>query len=140
MKPRFDDWPQRMEAAIRARRDLPLDWGVHDCATFASDVIQAMTGEDFFAPFRGRYTTALGAVRAIRRAGFDTLADFAAANAPAVPVAFARRGDLLFYPTGAGGIGSLAIVESNIAYAAGVTRLDRLPAADAVAAYRIGGT
>lgn len=139
MRPRFDDWPQRMEAAILARRDLPRTWGKNDCAAFPAAVIEAMTGDDFFAPFRGKYSTGLGAVRAVKEAGFETLADYAAANAEEIPVRKAARGDLVFYESGHGGIGVLAIVEGEIAYTAGDTRADRLRTFDAGRAFRIGG-
>ena len=43
---RLHDWQTHLAAAVRARRDLPFAWGTHDCCTFVSDCVQAMTGTD----------------------------------------------------------------------------------------------
>ena len=53
---RFPDWARRLRSAIAERRDRPHAWGQHDCAINAADLVQAQTGIDFAAPFRGRYT------------------------------------------------------------------------------------
>lgn len=41
---RFDDWERRLSDAIDARRFTSLDWGKHDCVTFAAECVKAMTG------------------------------------------------------------------------------------------------
>lgn len=52
------------EAAAR-----PFQWGVHDCALLLADWGCALTGIDAAAHLRGRYTTALGCARLLKRAG-----------------------------------------------------------------------
>jgi hypothetical protein len=51
---------------LRERAAAPFVWGGNDCCLFPADAILAMTGVDIAAEFRGRYTTAIGAKRAIR--------------------------------------------------------------------------
>ncbi len=58
---------ERLLGAVAARRDRAFQWGVHDCCIFACDVIRDADGVDYAAPFRGRYRTAAGAARALRR-------------------------------------------------------------------------
>ncbi len=58
---------ERLLDAVAARRDRAFQWGVHDCCLFACDVIRDAGGVDYAAPFRGRYRTATGAARALRR-------------------------------------------------------------------------
>ncbi len=101
---RRPDWQPRLDAALRAAAARPFAWGRHDCALFACDCIAAMTGEDPAARFRGRYRTARGAARALRRiGGARNLGGLATRvlGAP-FPPAFARRGDLAEVEAGAG--------------------------------------
>jgi len=44
-------------------------FGTWDCAFAAAEYGRAVTGIDFAAPFRGRYRTALGCARVLRREG-----------------------------------------------------------------------
>ena len=37
--PRLRDWPERLDALLRARADWPFVWGVHDCCTFCADAV-----------------------------------------------------------------------------------------------------
>lgn len=57
----------------------PLVHGVNDCCMTLADVILAAGGPDLMQPYRGRYKTRLGFVRAFRKAGHDTLTDAATA-------------------------------------------------------------
>lgn len=100
---RAEGWEVRLAEAVEAARHRPFEWGVHDCATWAADVRRALTGEDMAAEWRGRYRTALGAQRLIRRLGHSTLAEAVAAKlgAPLPTVRLAQRGDVLLDPEGA---------------------------------------
>ncbi|MFQ5783616.1 MAG: hypothetical protein ACE5H8_02180 [Alphaproteobacteria bacterium] len=95
------DWPERLARTVRAAQGRRFAWGGHDCALFVCDCILAMTGCDPAARFRGRYRTARGAARALRRiAGVATLDALATRllGAP-VPVATAKRGDIVLLDT-----------------------------------------
>lgn len=62
------------------RCEGPLVYGVNDCCMTLADVILAAGGPDLMEPYRGRYKTRLGFVRAFRKAGYATLADAALAK------------------------------------------------------------
>lgn len=86
----------------RARR--PFAWGVHDCALFAADGIEVITGMDIAADFRGKYSDEAGAMEAIKAiSGGETIADAAAWCAAKHGLAelkhprCAQRGDLVIY-------------------------------------------
>jgi len=91
---RFPDWPQRLAAAIAARRDVPHIWGQNDCALFAADLVAAETGQDFGAMFRGRYSDEEGAKAILAAHGWATLADVADHCLPRRE-GRPRRGDLV---------------------------------------------
>lgn len=77
MNPRYPDWPQRLAAWIEAHREKPFAWGTNDCAIFAADMIEAITGRDFAVAFRGRYKSKVGSMRILRAHGWADLADLA---------------------------------------------------------------
>lgn len=86
--------------AVAMRRDRAFQWGVHDCCLFACDVIRDAGGVDYAAPFRGRYRTAAGAARALRRfagAGLEAAAERITRDngLEEVPPLMAQRGDFV---------------------------------------------
>jgi hypothetical protein len=50
---RHHDWQLRLEAFTRARREIPFAWGANDCACFAADAVEALTGERLLPDMRG---------------------------------------------------------------------------------------
>ncbi|MBP7548681.1 MAG: hypothetical protein KA761_00225 [Gemmatimonadaceae bacterium] len=41
---RLPDWPERLASLVASKRDVPFEWGVNDCSTFAADAVEAVTG------------------------------------------------------------------------------------------------
>ena len=64
---KLPDWQDRLAALVRERMDMEPGWGTNDCMTWAADCVLAQTGVDTLAPYRGRYTTARGALKALRQ-------------------------------------------------------------------------
>ncbi len=58
---------------IRANRNTPFKWGKFDCCLFAANALEITTGKDYAADFRGRYTTQIGAARALKKYGAGTI-------------------------------------------------------------------
>jgi hypothetical protein len=92
---RLPDWEARLSAYLAEARSLPHAYGSHDCALHGANVVRAITGIDHGAPFRGRYSTARGALKVLRSIGAGTLEATFDAHLPVIPVAFAGRGDLV---------------------------------------------
>ncbi|WP_370286930.1 DUF6950 family protein [Pseudooceanicola nanhaiensis] len=97
---RLSDWRSRLAAYIAVSFERPLRPGRFDCALFAAGAIEAMTGEDPAADWRGSYSTIEGGISALRAAGHTDHVAFAAALFDEVPVAHARLGDLAVVPEG----------------------------------------
>ena len=94
---------------LMGRAKTPFAWGKHDCALFAADGVEAMTGVDIGADFRGKYTDQPGAMALIKKlTGGSTVADAAAWCAGKHGLVewehprCAQRGDLVVFqaPTG----------------------------------------
>lgn len=109
---RLPDWSVRLQAVVVQRLAQAFAWGVHDCALYAADCVQACTGTDPAADLRGRYSTERGAARLIRRvAGEGGLAALASARLGAeIAPALAIRGDV---GVANRGDGQLALVVCN---------------------------
>lgn len=133
---RREDWPEQLLGFVEARRDVPFAWGANDCALFAADAVQAMTGHDFAAGFRGRYRTALGAMKALRSNGAADLAAYLTRvlGAPVAP-ALARRGDVVVFAAVEGP--ALGVVVGSQAAAAGPEGVTWVPASRWQQAWRV---
>ena len=105
MLPRVDHWERLLAAAIDTARARPFVWGVHDCPTFAFETRMILIdGEDIAALWRGRYTTALGGERVMRRLGWASLEEMGRSllGEPRPSVLLAKRGDIVLADTGLG--------------------------------------
>jgi hypothetical protein len=69
-------WEICLVEYVDAAQDVPFQWGDHDCATWVADWRKIATGKDAATAWRGKYTTERGALRQIKRAGFETMADW----------------------------------------------------------------
>lgn len=65
MEPRDREMTEFLREAARQ----PFAWGQADCSLFMADWVRYVRGIDPAAPLRGRYRTAIGAARHIRRLG-----------------------------------------------------------------------
>ena len=103
LHPRVDDWETAFQQLLDewARREFA--YGSADCACWAAAAVLALTGQDFYAPFRGRYRSAAGSVRALRLYGAGDLpSTLTAALGEPVHRAFAGRGDIVMMQGNAG--------------------------------------
>ncbi len=97
---RIEGWEGALLRFVEGCRSAPFSWGRFDCCLFAADALRAITGVDAFAPFRGRYRSGGGALRVMRRAGYDDLLGAASAvlgglGLNEVAPLSARRGDIV---------------------------------------------
>lgn len=106
----------RLNELIAEWEARPFAFGESDCALWVAAWVEVATGEDFGAPFRGRYSTAEGAARALREHGAGTLeATITAALGDPVPLAMLGRGDVVMSHERAAGVvmprGALTMIE-----------------------------
>jgi hypothetical protein len=123
---RKPNWEVALAAYLEPLRLVPFAWGTHDCCTFAGGAVLAMTGLDPMVEFRGRYSTELGAKRALRRIGRGTLVATLDAKFEPVPASLAQRGDIVMV----GGLlaicwGAFAIAVGREDDREGLIRIDR---------------
>lgn len=99
---RLPDWEARLSAYLADRHARSSFGYAHvddpdqdDCCTFGGGAVLAMTGIDPMPEFRGRYRTARGSLRALRRHGAGTLEATLDGKFGRVRPSFAQRGDLV---------------------------------------------
>jgi hypothetical protein len=91
-------WTSVLAARLEAAQSQPFAWGCHDCATWAFDLRRDLTGgPDHAARWRGRYRTARGAYRVMRRLGWESLEGLGRdlLGDPLATPLLAQRGDLV---------------------------------------------
>jgi len=105
---RVQHWAERaLHTFLLENANKPFKWGTNDCCLWVGDAIQAVTGVDIAADFRGKYTTKAQAFALIKTlTNGTTVADAAAYCAaqhglPELPKPlFAQRGDLVIAQNG----------------------------------------
>lgn len=110
---RYPDWPSRLSSALAFAGRRGFAWGTQDCCLFACDVAKAITGVDYGASFRGRYSDQRGAVKALQEFGAGSLRDTVTAiMGPEIPLARACRGDMVMANQGHGNMLGICVGES----------------------------
>lgn len=66
---RIENWPLALAAFLKARELESFNYGTNDCLLFAADAIQAMTGTDVAADYRGTYSTEAEALALVAEHG-----------------------------------------------------------------------
>ncbi len=90
---RRSTWEADLSAYIASCRERALEWGAHDCGLFFAGAALAQTGSDPGAPFRGQYTTELGAAKALKKFGAGDLESTLDSLFEPIPVGQIQRGD-----------------------------------------------
>ncbi|NVK56652.1 MAG: hypothetical protein HWE26_13660 [Alteromonadaceae bacterium] len=122
------DWPVRLSTYLRGVG--PYEIGVTDCALFVAGAIEAITGADLAARYRGRYRRKLDGLRILRADGFADPRSYFAAHLPATDRP--QAGDVAILKN------SLAIVQgSRAVYVAGSSGVGVVPIGEAVAFLRV---
>jgi len=141
---RFNDWPERLQEVVAEAQDKRFEWGSHDCALFAMNVVFALTGEDLAISFRGKYRTARGAAGQMIRfagGGVEEMADKMAEmhDIKETPVAFARRGDVVLIDIESVGPALGIVLGQDATFVSLASGLTRRPLLECRRAWRIGG-
>lgn len=98
---RIPGWRSRLEAAIDGIMRAPFDWSrQHDCGVgLCGRAVEAVTGVDVAAPWRGRYRSRAGALAVMHADGFDNLGDLVASILPEIHPSQAKIGDVAAFAT-----------------------------------------
>lgn len=133
---RRPDWRTRLVSYLAQAARQPFRPGLHDCALFAAGAVEAITGADYAAPYRGRYSTERGGIRILRRDGSrDHIALAAAHLRQRAPGERAQPGDLAVIPTDRGP--ALGVVQGPMVYALGPAGMGLTPLDAAAMVYEV---
>jgi hypothetical protein len=132
---RLHDWHARLTAYLVAAAQQPFAEGRHDCALFAAGALEAMTGEDPAAAWRGRYSSTRGGLRVLRKAGHADHLALASSLLEPIPPAFASMGDIAAVQ-GEGGP-ALGVVTGEAVAVLTLSGMGFVPLLQAVQAWRV---
>lgn len=134
-----EGWERRLSAYIEDMKNEPFKRGLHDCALFAGNCIDIMTGGDVTSEFRKPYKNRKEAMNLLKSLGYDNLEAVATAKLgePLPSVNFAGRGDCVTVPCKEGV--ALAIVDTSgkRAVTTGKNGLEYYPAKDWLKAWKV---
>lgn len=130
---RLPDWQLRLESFVAQRQSVPFVWGANDCALFAADAVQAITGRDPAPHLRG-HRNARQAICAVREHGGLGAIAWAALG-PSMPVQLAAVGDVVLVRVGKRL--ALGVCNGATALGPGALGLAAVPMTDAVLAWRV---
>lgn len=131
---RLPDWQVRFEAFVAARRAAPFAWGSNDCALFAADCVQALTGTDPALQGLRAHRTEKQALRSLKRHGGLVGIATAALGAP-MSALHANVGDVVLAESG--GRGLLAICNGSTCLAPSARGLANLSMDTCSLAWRV---
>lgn len=132
---RIQNWPRTIADEIQAHINTEFVWGEKDCCLAVADIVVKYANFDIAKDFRGKYTTALGSKRALKRYGAGTIKDTIDTMLTRIEVSEAGRGDLALVETDAGE--SLAILFSTRAWAMAQEGMVSVPMDKVICAWRV---
>lgn len=93
---RLPDWDTRLADLSTVQLEVAPEWGSTDCLLTVGEAMEAVTGTNPLAKFKGKYTTEQGAAKLMRRHKCKTVEDVFEKYLKLIPVGrlSARRGDV----------------------------------------------
>jgi hypothetical protein len=137
MKRRYD-WRTRLFTVIAENRSREFIWGEWDCARFSAACVEAMTGEDFFAPYSGQYDDAMSSAKALVASGHRDLVSLASSLFTECHPSMARVGDLAAIDCGDDGYALCVVLGDHLGCITPAHGYGILPRDNAVIAWRVG--
>lgn len=135
MPKRLPDWHPRLTAYLGKITPVAFRMGSQDCALFAAGAVEAMTGHDPAAGFRGTYTDLKTGLKRLKAAGFDSHVQIADRLFERVHPAFAQVGDLALIEVSEGY--ALGVVAGELLACLNPQGLAWMPRSAAVAAWTV---
>jgi len=131
---RVDNWVLRYAEFMSERQSAPFVWGSNDCCLFAADCVQAITGTDLAAAWRGQYSSALQAARFLEEGGGLEAVATQALGTPVLP-SYASVGDVVLFEN-AGRL-LLGICNGELAFGPGAAGVEPLDMSTALKAWKV---
>ena len=93
---RKENWPVLLAAYFKEMENVKFEWGKNDCVSYGLNGAKAITGYDYYKPYRGKYDSEETAKICIKVQGKGSLYSGGVYFfGKKIPVSFAQRGDLV---------------------------------------------
>lgn len=101
---RIETWDVSLIEYLDAAKNITFEWGVNDCALWASSFVDLITGSNYAADWINQYTNEEEAIALMTSRGFASYEEIADSHLPIIKTRQASRGDLVLHESGALGI------------------------------------
>jgi hypothetical protein len=126
-----------MKAFIQTHKNKPFVWGENDCCLFAANAVLALTGNDLAAEFRGKYSTELGAARALKKHGYSSIEMLLNAKlGESIAPLSAKNGDVALVENHLGQLAAGIVFRSGI-YCVSPSGLRQLPLSSVISVWGV---
>ena len=137
---RYENWPELLSAKITETRRGAFAWGSRDCVMWSGEVVEALTGVDPFADWRGTYSDEAGAIAILD--GLGGLETAVTALLPVIDPKYAQRGDLVLvdmaeFTGNPGWPQCVGVCEGERVIVVGAGQLERISMANALVAWEV---
>lgn len=132
---RIDGWDDALLGVIARHGAAGYQAGVTDCFMLTMDAAEALTGE---RPWRVRYASDAGALKALKRRGFASLEAAIAAVLPPRPAGHWQRGDIAVLPASTATGDTLGLVYGDLILCREGDAIVQRPLAAAHAVFAVG--
>ena len=122
---RLHDWEHRLTRYVTEVACTGFAHGSHDCALFAAGAVEAITGIDPGARWRGRYSSFKGGLKLVRKDGFTDHVAVMRRHCPPIQRGAVLAGDLAVIGTGREA--ALGVVQGALIYVLRETGLGLMP-------------
>ena len=95
---RLDNWQNNLSGLIEERRNKPFNFIDSNCLLWAFDAIEAVTGNDLFSDYRGKYKSEMQASLLLRKTDDVKTSEQLLVKklGKTRKISFARQGDIVF--------------------------------------------
>ncbi|MFY0681883.1 MAG: hypothetical protein JXR13_15040 [Thalassovita sp.] len=132
---RLTDWRTRLTTYAQSASARAFRPGEHDCALFVAGAVEALTGKDLAADWRGTYRTLDEGRAALLASGFQDQVSLVASVFVEVPPLAAQVGDIAVVPTSQGP--ALGVVQGARIWVLMPSGLGTVPLTEAEKAFRV---
>lgn len=128
---------QTLKLFLAEHKNKPFAWGENDCCLFAANAVLTLTGNDLAPEFRGKYSTKVGAARALKKHGYHSIEQLlnAKLGTPIAPLT-ATIGDIALIENYDQERAAGVVFRSSV-YCVGLTGLIQVPLSSIIYVWRV---
>ncbi len=128
-------WESKLNDYIYANQFKAFEYGKHDCCSFTIEAQKILTGSTLFPEFDGTYEDLKGGKAILHKLGYKTWIGACNDRLEKIPVALAKRGDVVSMRTNDSF--AMGLCMGKVGAFVGIEKMEFIPREDLKLAWRI---